>query len=74
MRSEVMETKLDHKLDCKRCGVIALEIPNNAVEDTPIRCSICGDVMGMWGQIQNDFYKQAAHGVFNLDRGNITKC
>ncbi|MEX0953711.1 MAG: hypothetical protein WDZ83_00690 [Rhizobiaceae bacterium] len=62
---------LDDKLDCKRCGMIALEIPDGATDDTPIHCSSCGDFMGTWGALQDNFYAQAGKGVFDLHDGNI---
>ena len=68
-----MGKRLDHKLDCKRCGTISLDIPDHATESTPIHCSSCGDLMGSWGELQNDFYKQAGHGTFDLDDGNISE-
>lgn len=64
---------LDDKLDCKRCGVISLEIPSDATEDTPVHCSVCGDYLGAWGELQEDFHMQAGGGVFDLKDGNIKK-
>ena len=67
-------TRLDHKLDCKSCGTIAMSIPEDAEEDAPISCSKCGRYLGDWGALQNDFQKQAGHGnAFDLSRGNIYK-
>ncbi|MCV0396789.1 MAG: hypothetical protein K5872_20765 [Rhizobiaceae bacterium] len=67
-----MGKRLDDKLDCKRCGTISLEIPEDATEDTLIHCSSCGALMGTWGELQDDFHKQArGGGVFDLDDGNI---
>lgn len=68
-----MGKRLDHKLDCKRCGTIALDIPDNAAENTPIHCSSCGDLIGTWGALQDDFYRQSGHGVFDLKDGNISE-
>jgi len=62
---------LDDKLDCKRCGTISLEIPDGAKESTPIHCSSCGDYLGTWGELQDDFYKQSSGGIFDLKDGNI---
>lgn len=62
---------LDHKLDCKTCGTIRLDIPEGAGEDTPIHCSTCDGYLGTWGELQNDFIHQAGDGVFDLDHGKI---
>lgn len=47
-----MAQRLDHKLDCKKCGTVTLEIPADATETTPIRCSTCGALLGNWGNLQ----------------------
>ncbi|MDP3895892.1 MAG: hypothetical protein Q8Q62_04380 [Mesorhizobium sp.] len=62
---------LDHKLDCKACGTILLDIPENATEATPIHCSKCGGYIGSWGELQDDFLRQSAHGAFDLKDGRI---
>ncbi len=62
---------LDHKLDCKTCGTIRMDIPEGASEDTPIHCSTCHGYLGTWGELQNDFIHQAGDGVFDLDHGKI---
>lgn len=64
---------LDHKLDCKSCGTIYLNIPRDAGERTPIHCSTCNGYLGTWGELQNDFLAQAADsdGVFELRDGRI---
>lgn len=67
----LMGKRLDDKLDCKRCGTISLEIPDDADDNTPIHCSSCGDRMGTWRELTNNFYHQAGRGVFDLDDGNI---
>ncbi|MCG6115121.1 MAG: hypothetical protein MEQ84_07965 [Mesorhizobium sp.] len=66
-----MGKKLDHKLDCKRCGTITLDIPDDATDDTPIHCSLCHDFIGTWGELQDDFNRQAGRGVFDLKDGQI---
>lgn len=66
-----MGKRLNNHLDCKRCGVIALIIPDGATETSPIMCSSCGDYLGTWGELQDDFHKQSSRGVFDLDAGNI---
>lgn len=66
-----MGKRLDNHLDCKRCGVIALTIPDYAADSTPIMCSSCGDYLGTWGELQDDFHKQSGRGAFDLKDGNI---
>jgi hypothetical protein len=68
-----MGKRLDDKLDCKRCGTISLDIPDGALEDTPIHCSSCGDFMGTWGELQDNFHKQARIGAYDLKDGNISE-
>ncbi|MGY6707560.1 MAG: hypothetical protein ACXIVF_04460 [Rhizobiaceae bacterium] len=68
-----MSKRLNEKLDCKRCGVIALEIPDDARESTPIHCSQCGDYLGTWGELQDNFEDQATGGTFDLKDGQIIK-
>ncbi|UVK41775.1 hypothetical protein LHFGNBLO_005804 [Mesorhizobium sp. AR10] len=66
--------RLDHKLDCKACGTIQMDIPDSAEEHTPIHCSKCGGYLGEWGELQDDFSKQARGAqAFDLNHGNITK-
>ncbi len=66
--------RLDHKLDCKAGGTIRMDIPENAEEHTAIHCSSCGAYMGEWGELQDDFQKQAGRTeAFDLNNGNITK-
>jgi transcription elongation factor Elf1 len=67
-----MEAKLlDHKLDCKKCGVIRLNIPKKAPDDMAISCSSCGSVLGTWGALKADFYRQTSAQAFDLDEGKI---
>ena len=66
-----MGKRLDDKLDCKRCGTISLEIPDDATDETPISCSSCGELMGTWGELQRNFYRQSGRGIFDLEDGNI---
>jgi hypothetical protein len=69
----VMVLNLDHKLDCKDCGTIYLDIPSNANSDTPIHCSTCGIFLGRWGELETDFARQGGQsGVFHMEDGQIT--
>ncbi|WP_152536236.1 hypothetical protein [Mesorhizobium loti] len=66
--------KLDHKLDCKTCGTIRMDIPADATEHTQIHCSGCGGYLGEWGELQDDFHRQAGDTqAFDLNHGNIIK-
>ena len=66
--------RLDHKLDCKACGTILMDIPDNPQEHTAISCSQCGAYLGEWGELQDDFHNQARDTqAFDLNHGNISK-
>jgi hypothetical protein len=66
--------RLDHKLDCKACGTIRMDIPEYAQEHTPIHCSSCGAYLGEWGELQDDFQRQAGGSqAFDLNHGNIIR-
>ncbi|MER8571585.1 hypothetical protein NKH19_11085 [Mesorhizobium sp. M1338] len=69
-----MGRRLDDKLDCKACGTVQMDIPDDAKESTPIHCSNCGAFLGEWGELQDDFYRQArGTEAFDLRDGNIIK-
>ncbi|WP_292383171.1 hypothetical protein [Mesorhizobium sp.] len=69
-----MGRQLDDKLDCKACGTIQMDIPDGAKESTPIYCSNCGAFLGEWGELQDDFHRQArGTEAFDLRDGNIIK-
>lgn len=62
------------KLECKTCGTITLSIPRDADEFTMITCSKCGRPLGMWGNLQDEFARQARDaGVIELNDGRIRK-
>ncbi|MBZ9707926.1 hypothetical protein O7A70_12560 [Mesorhizobium sp. Cs1299R1N1] len=51
-----------------------MDIPDDATESTPIYCSNCGAFLGEWGELQDDFYRQARDAeAFDLRDGNIIK-
>lgn len=66
--------RLDNKLDCKACGTIQMEIPDEPSEQTRITCSNCGAYLGTWGELQDDFAAQIGDADFlDLNHGNIIK-
>jgi len=69
-----MQEYLDHKLECPYCGTIRLRIPADATDSTEIKCDDCGNPLGTWGELQDDFAKQGGHdGVFRLSGGTIKR-
>lgn len=65
---------MDHKLDCKDCGTIYLNLPGNLTNDTPIFCSTCNQFIGRWGDLERDFNAQGGqNGVFELHDGQIDR-
>ncbi len=62
---------LNGKLECPTCGTILLAIPEEAAEDTPIKCAQCQTPRGTWGELRADFVKQSGSGVFDLNKGRI---
>ena len=71
MVKAMKEHFLDHKLDCKKCGTIYLDIPSDVEEDSPIHCSTCKGYLGTWGELQDDFYRQAGTGVYDMSDGKV---
>ena len=69
-----MPQRLDHKLDCKACGTIYLEIPEDVQSHTPINCSSCGELLGRWDELERDFNQQGGqHGIFEMHDGQIIR-
>jgi hypothetical protein len=68
-----MAKRLDQQLDCKTCGTIYLDIPDDATESTPISCSSCGVHLGTWGDLQDDLNDQlrGSTGAFDLHDGQF---
>ncbi len=67
-------TQLDDKLECKICKTIQMDIPSDAVWDTPIHCSNCGSYLGAWGELQEHFAKQIRDAeTLELKQGTIIK-
>jgi hypothetical protein len=68
-----MVKNLNHRLECKDCGTIYLEIPENVTDTSPINCSTCGVFLGNWSDLETDFAEQGGqNGVFKMDDGQIT--
>ena len=64
---------LNGRLECPTCGTIRLDIPEDAAEDTLVRCAQCHALMGPWGELQDDFIRQSGKGVFDLREGRIMR-
>ncbi len=52
--------RLDHKLDCKACGTIQMDIPDNATEHISIHCTSCGGYLGEWENFRTIFTSRPA--------------
>ncbi|ATU94097.1 hypothetical protein [Phyllobacterium zundukense] len=66
--------RLDHKLDCKACGTIYLDIPDDVTLSTPIHCSSCGTYLGTWRELERDFNSQGGqNGIFDMHDGQIIR-
>ena len=69
-----MPQRLDRRLDCKACGTIYLEIPEDVQSHTPIYCSSCGALLGRWDELERDFNQQGGqHGIFEMHDGQIIR-
>lgn len=68
-----MGHNLDHKLDCKKCGTIYIDIPEDMADDAPVSCSLCGAPLGLWREMKSDYRRQASEteGVFDLHDGQF---
>ena len=64
---------LNGKLECPSCGTIPLDIPEDAVDDTPIKCAQCQGGLGTWGELQGEFIRQLREGVFDLNHGRLRR-
>ncbi len=66
--------RLDDKLDCKKCGTILMDIPNDADDHTLIHCSKCGTLLSKWGELQDNFAGQIRDAeVIDLNHGTMVK-
>lgn len=66
--------RLGNKLECSRCQTIYLTFTEGVTSETPIHCSLCGEYLGTWAELETDFYAQGGeHGVFELRSGQIIR-
>ncbi|RUM95629.1 hypothetical protein EET67_21945 [Pseudaminobacter arsenicus] len=64
---------LDGKLECATCGTIRMLIPKKADELTEIHCSSCGRLLGTWGELQDEFAREAGDGTLEFNGGRIRR-
>ncbi|UXN66572.1 hypothetical protein N8E89_26145 (plasmid) [Phyllobacterium sp. A18/5-2] len=66
--------RLDNKLVCPQCDTIYLTLTQNMSGYTPIHCSSCGEYLGTWGELEQDFIAQGGEsGVFEMHDGQIIR-
>ena len=66
--------RLDNKLKCPNCRTIYLTLTQCVGFDTPIHCSSCGEYLGTWGELEEDFIAQGGEsGVFEMHDGQIIR-
>ena len=69
-----MNKRLDHRLECPKCGTIYLRIPGEVQAHTLVQCSSCDRVLGRWMDLESDFSAQGgASGIFELHDGQIIR-
>jgi uncharacterized Zn finger protein len=65
---------LNSALRCAECGTVRLDLPKHDDDvNTIVTCSTCRKPMGTWGELQNEFMKQAGSGVFSIEDGQFIK-
>ncbi len=64
---------LGRKLQCSNCGTIYLDIPEDATESTIVTCSKCTLRLGTWGELQDEYFRQAGSGVFEIRSGRFKR-
>lgn len=64
---------LDGKLECASCGTIRMLIPKKADDLTEIHCSSCGRYLGTWGELQDEFAREAGDGTLEFNGGRIRR-
>jgi hypothetical protein len=62
---------LDGRLLCPNCSTTTFDIPADTSEHSSIACSNCGQFLGLWGDLLNEFYKQDGTGVFEVQQGRF---
>lgn len=65
---------LNHRLECPYCKTVRLRVPEDATPLTEISCNECGEYLGTWEEMLEDFDKQGGNdGVFRLSKGRIRR-
>ncbi|MBB3237375.1 transcription elongation factor Elf1 [Phyllobacterium endophyticum] len=73
MHSAMLQ-RLGHKLECPKCRTVYLTLTTDVTPITPIHCSSCNRYLGMWAELQADFYAQGGRdGIFQVDHGQIIR-
>jgi hypothetical protein len=69
-----MSQRLNHRLECTHCGTLYLKLPTVLSDESPIHCSTCGELLGRWIELEEDFNAQGGQsGVFELHDGQIIR-
>jgi hypothetical protein len=69
-----MSGYLDHRLECPYCHTVRLCVPAEVTIFTEISCDDCGEYLGTWEEMLEDFDKQGGNdGIFRLEKGRIRK-
>lgn len=69
-----MAEYLHHRLECPRCLIVRLGVPEDVTPTTKIACSDCGEYLGTWEEMLEDFDNQGgSEGVFRLGKGRIRR-
>jgi hypothetical protein len=72
--SSTAPQRLNNKLACPKCGTIYLTLTQNVTYSSPIHCSSCGEYLGTWGELEQDFIAQGGEsGVFEMHDGQIIR-
>jgi transcription elongation factor Elf1 len=72
--SSTATKRLDSKLVCPKCDTIYLTLTQDVTYRTPIHCSVCGEYLGTWAELETDFIAQGGDsGVFEMHDGQIIR-
>lgn len=53
-----MAEYLNHRVECPYCLIVRLGVPEDVTPTTEITCSDCGEYLGTWEEMLEDFDKQ----------------